>query len=85
MFHEIKVHEEGAEAAAATFVGFTMKSMAPTPRTYEIKRPFKFFIHSLKSEEDIQLAKNRRDTVGMKQGGSLFFSGVVNCPMNNCN
>jgi len=80
----IKVHEEGAEAAAATFVGFTMKSMAPTPRTYEIKRPFKFFIHSLKSDEEIKLAKGRGDKLGENQSGALFFSGVVNCPMNNC-
>merc|ERR1712166_301344 len=75
----IKVNEKGAEAAAATGMGIQMR-MEKKQKNFKVVRPFKFFIHSLKSEEDIQLAKNRRDTVGMKQGGSLFFSGVVNCP-----
>jgi len=67
----IKVHERGAEAAAATSIEMIMKSMPRRQREYDIKRPFKFFIHTLKKDKKIQ--------------GHLFFSGVVNCPMDNCN
>jgi len=80
----IKVHEKGAEAAAATAIEFVMKSMPREPRTYDVKRPFKFFIHSLKSDKDIE-SKKDDDIHGKEQNGNLFFSGVVNCPMNNCN
>jgi serine protease inhibitor len=80
----IKVHERGAEAAAATSIEMIMKSMPRTQRTYNIKRPFKFFIHSLKSDKEIKLAKQRKDKFGAEQQGDLYFSGVVNCPMNNC-
>jgi len=80
----IKVHEKGAEAAAATAIEFVMKSMPREPRTFDVKRPFKFFIHSLKSDKDIE-SKKDGDAYGKEQNGNLFFSGVVNCPMNNCN
>ena len=79
----IKVDEEGAKAAAATGAMVEMR-MVVRQREYHVKRPFKFFIHSLKTDEEMRLAKNSRDAVGAEQGGALFFSGVVNCPMNNC-
>ena len=69
------MHEKGAEAAAATVIEIMAKSMTHK-RSYEIKRPFKFFIHSLKRSESMKK--------GAKQSGFLYFSGVVNCPMNNC-
>merc|ERR1712038_412271 len=72
----IKVNEKGAKAAAATAVRVMMKSMAPKKRKLEIVRPFKYFIHSLKLKMDLK--------EGQKQSGNLFFAGVVNCPMNNC-
>lgn len=78
----IKVHEKGAEAAAATSIEMVMKSMPRKQRTFEVKRPFKFFIHSLKSDAELKAAKT---PAGKQQSGTLYFSGVVNCPMNNCN
>ena len=45
-------------------------SMRMMPPQYNINRPFKFFIHNLNPQS--------------RDSGSLFFSGVVNCPMNNC-
>jgi len=72
----IKVHENGAKAAAATAVKFMMKSMPRRKRELKIVRPFKFFIHSLKLKMDLK--------EDQEYNGNLFFSGVVNCPMNNC-
>jgi len=73
----IKVHEKGAEAAAATAAGFISKSMSKQKKTYVIKRPFKFFIHSTKMD---YLLKEDEE-----QSANLFFAGIVNCPLKNCN
>lgn len=78
----VKVNEDGAEAAAATAVQIQSRTFAPKFRTYKINKPFKFFIHTLKTDKQM---KNAKTAEGQKQGGTLFFSGVVNCPMNNCN
>jgi len=72
----IKVHEKGAEATASTGAVFTNKSIAKKKKTYVINRPFKFFIHSTKL--DFNLKKDQEQSI------NLFFTGVVNCPMNNC-
>ena len=66
----IKVDEKGVKAAAATGSRTVVKMMPPQ---FKINMPFKFFIHNLNPQ-----SRDRHP------GGSLFFSGVVNCPMNNC-
>merc|ERR1712110_1368456 len=73
----IKVHEKGAEAAAATVMEFMAKSGPTYKRTYDFKRPFKFFIHSLKSEKSMKAAAKRGHVHGATQSGHLYFSGVV--------